>query len=209
MRRHSFLSGATAVFCQFPRKNAVHSRSFQRNGFRRTCLGHRICVDGMTARTAVADAVSCFCEAGNSLTIGVQCYEHTHTAVLESNCDLDSEHPDSVTDQIAQAVWDFEQEHAGHNPRAGSVILSDDILMIKLHEALTPAEMLLADTAVGAGWSHEVHNHLFPSASDSLWNEIERITGRRLCEVAEADARTAAIQYEFSTGTLVQVFQLV
>ena len=135
---------------------------------------------------------------------------NTHTAVLESNCDLDNEHPDSVTDQIAQAVWDFEQEHAGHNPGAVSVILSDDILMIKLHEALTPAEMLLSDTAVGAGWSHEFHNHLFPSASDSLWREIERVTGRRLYEAtAEAEARTAAIQHAFSTGTLVQVFRLV
>ena len=114
-----------------------------------------------------------------------------------------------MTDQIAQAVWEFEQEHAGHNPRAVSVVLSDDILVIKLHEALTPAEILLAGTAVGAGWLQECHNHLFPSASDSLWHEIERITGRRLQEAADTEARTAAIQYAFSTGTLVQVFRLV
>lgn len=135
---------------------------------------------------------------------------NTHTAALECNCDLDSEHPDSVTDQIAQAVWDFERERAGNIPRAVSVVLSDDILVIKLHESLTPAEMALAGTAVGAGWLQEFHNHLFPSASDSLWREIERVTGRRLYEAtAEGEAQTAAIQHAFSTGTLVQVFRLV
>ena len=135
---------------------------------------------------------------------------NTHATILECKCDVDSVSPDSLTDQIAQAVWDFEQQRAGHNPRAVSVVLSDDILVIKLHEALSPSEMLLAGTAVGAGWLQEFHNHLFPAAFDSLWNEIERITGKQLCEnPAEEEARTAAIRHAFSTGTLVQVFRLV
>ncbi len=49
-------------------------------------------------------------------------------------------------------------------------------------------------------------NSLFKISSDPLRQEIKRITGLEICEVAK-DKATAAVQV-FSVGTVVQVFLL-
>ncbi len=116
----------------------------------------------------------------------------------------------SMAQQIAQAAIAFEQRRTGnHVPRSVTVVLSEGTLVITLHEALSPAERLLARTPAGAAQVQEFHRQLFASSSDSLRQEIRRITGMEVCEAAaEIEPATGAVVQAFTTGTVVQVFHL-
>jgi uncharacterized protein YbcI len=115
----------------------------------------------------------------------------------------------SAARKIAEAATKFQFETTGHNPRAVSVVLSDETLVITLLDALTPAEKALTSTAQGASKVQNFHRELFASSSESLRKEIERITGRKVREaVAEVDPSTGAIVHAFTSGTMVQVFLL-
>ncbi len=111
--------------------------------------------------------------------------------------------------QIADAVSVFHEQSTGHAPKAVTVVLSEDTLVITLHEALTLAEKALARTAYGASQVQEFHRQLFATSSHTLLEEIKRITGRNVREAtAEVEPTTGAIVHAFTTGTLVQVFLL-
>src|SRR5688572_26052650 len=114
-----------------------------------------------------------------------------------------------IVRQIAEAASAFQQQRTGHAPKAVTVVLSEDTLVITLHEALTPAERNLALSAAGAAQVQEFHRQLFSHSSESLRLEIKRITGRDVREaVAEVDLATGAVVHAFTTGTMVQVFLL-
>ena len=82
-------------------------------------------------------------------------------------------------------------------------------LVVTLHEALSPAEKALARTPEGAVQVQEFHRQLFSSSADSLRQEIKRITGVAVGKAAaEIETTTGAIVHAFTTGTMVQVFQL-
>ncbi len=117
----------------------------------------------------------------------------------------------SMAQQIAQAAIAFEQRRTGnHGPRSVTVVLSEGTLVITLHEALSPAEKALAKTPAGAAQIQEFHRQLFANSSDSLRQEIRRITGLEVCEAnAEVEPVPAAVVQAFTTGNMVQVFQLV
>jgi uncharacterized protein YbcI len=116
----------------------------------------------------------------------------------------------TVAQQLAQAVHTFQKENSGHSPKLVTVVLSEDTLVITMHEALTIAEQLMAKSANGAAQVQEFHRQLFASTSESLRQEIERITGRQVREAAaEVEPTTGAIVHAFTTGTMVQVFLLV
>jgi uncharacterized protein YbcI len=139
----------------------------------------------------------------------------TNTEPFVTPLELDDDVPDSVTDQIAQAVWDFETNRTGGRPRAVSIVLNNDILVIKRHRALEVAErQVLAtdkfDTDKAASEGLKQKQHVL-TATDSIWQDIERITGRQLKEyTVEAESRFAAtIQKASLSGVLVQVFRLV
>ena len=111
--------------------------------------------------------------------------------------------------QVAEAASAFQQQRTGHAPQAVTVVLSEDTVVITLHEALTPAEKNLAKSAAGAAQVQEFHRQLFSHSSDSLQQEIKRITGREVREaVAEVEPTTGAVVHVFTTGTMVQVFLL-
>lgn len=111
--------------------------------------------------------------------------------------------------QVADAVMAFQQRTTGHSPAAVTVILSDETLVITLHEALSPAEKALAKSAEGAAKVQEFHRQLFSSSGQSLRQEIQRITGVEVREaVAEVEPMTGAVVYAFASGNMVQVFQL-
>jgi uncharacterized protein YbcI len=115
----------------------------------------------------------------------------------------------TIQQQIATAVNLFQMETTGHAPKSVSVVLSDDTLVMTLHEALTPAEKDLVKTAGGAAKVQEFHRQLFATSSNSLRQEIKRITGRNVHETtAEFDPMTGSIMHAFTTGTMVQVFLL-
>jgi hypothetical protein len=55
----------------------------------------------------------------------------------------------------------------------------------------------------------EFHRQLFKNSVDLLREEIQRITGVAVGEVAgEVETTTGAVVHAFTTGTMVQVFQL-
>jgi uncharacterized protein YbcI len=111
--------------------------------------------------------------------------------------------------QIADAVNAFQKRSTGHLPRVVTVVLSDDTLVITLHDALTPAEKALAQSADGAEKVQEFHRQLFKSAESELRKEIRRITGVAVREAAvEIETKTGAVVHAFTSGFMVQVFRL-
>ena len=115
----------------------------------------------------------------------------------------------TAAQQVAQAVMDFQRKTTGHAPKAVTVVLCQDTLVVALHEALSPAEMDLARSAEGAARLQEFHRQLFSTSSQSLRDEIKRITGVDVREaIAEVEPATGAVVCAFASGTMVQVFQL-
>src|ERR1041385_6583244 len=116
----------------------------------------------------------------------------------------------TMAKEIAQAAIAFEQRRTGsHVPKSVTVVLSEGTLVITLHEALSPAEKELARTAAGAAQVQEFHRQLFASSSDSLRQEINRITGMEVREAtAEVEPASGAVVQAFTTGAVVQVFLL-
>jgi len=114
-----------------------------------------------------------------------------------------------MAEQVAQAARAFQQQRTGHAPKAVTVVLGEDTLVITLHDALSPAEKALAQSAAGAAQVQEFHRQLFSSSAESLREEIKRITGREVREaVAEVEPATGSLVQVFTTGTMVQVFLL-
>jgi len=115
----------------------------------------------------------------------------------------------NMAQQIARAAKAFEQERTGHGPRSVTVVLSDDTLVITLRGALSEAEKALAKDPEGAAKVQEFHRQLFASAAGTLRQEIERITGVKVCEaMAEIEPRAGTVATAFASGTMVQVFLL-
>lgn len=115
----------------------------------------------------------------------------------------------TAAQQVAQAVMDFQQKTTGHAPKAVTVVLCQDTLVVALHEALSAAEMDVAKSPEGAARLQEFHRQLFATSSQSLREEIKRITGVDVREaIAEVEPTTGAVVCAFARGTMVQVFQL-
>ena len=115
----------------------------------------------------------------------------------------------TVAQEIARAACAFEQRLTGRAPRAVAVVLSGETLVITLHGVLSPAERALAQTPDGAAEVQEYHRRLFASSFDELRQEIKRITGVEVREVAaEIEPATGTVVKAFTTGTVVQVFLL-
>src|SRR5712692_7992058 len=116
----------------------------------------------------------------------------------------------NMAEQIAQAAIAFEQRRTGnHVPKSVTVVLSEGTLVITLHEALSPAERQLAKSPAGAAQVQEFHRQLFASSSESLRQEIRRITGVEVREAtAEVEPATGTAVQVFTTGAMVQVFLL-
>lgn len=116
----------------------------------------------------------------------------------------------TIAQQIAQAAIAFEQRRTGNPvPKSVTVVLSEGTLVITLHDALSPAEKELSKTAAGAAQVQEFHRQMFASSSDSLRQEINRITGMKVREAAaQVEPASGAVVHAFTSGAVVQVFQL-
>jgi uncharacterized protein YbcI len=111
--------------------------------------------------------------------------------------------------RVARAAHEFLVKCTGRPPAAVTVVLSDDTLVITLHEALSEAEKTLAQTPEGATQVQEFHRQLFLTSVDALRDDIRRITGVAVREAAvEIETSTGAVVHAFTSGTMVQVFQL-
>lgn len=132
-----------------------------------------------------------------------------NSITLKCDENSDNERSGSVAELIAYAACSFQKKTTGHSPKAVTVVLSEDTLVITLHEALTPAEQALTKSVSGASQVQEFHRQLFAASSETLRQEIKSITGREVREAAaEVEPTTGAIVHAFTTGTTVQVFLL-
>jgi uncharacterized protein YbcI len=115
----------------------------------------------------------------------------------------------SVAEQLAKAASDYQKRRSGHAPAAVTVVLSQDMLVITLAGALTPAEMRMASTPEGRAKVQEFHRLLFADSSAEFRQEIKRITGVEVREsVAEIESMTGTVVHAFTSGTAVHVYQL-
>lgn len=111
--------------------------------------------------------------------------------------------------KVGDAIIAFQTSSTGHVPKAVTVVLSDETLVVTLHEGLSPAEILLSRTTEGAAQVQEYHRRLFESSSGELRQAIMRITGVAVREAAvEVETATGAVVHAFTSGVMVQVFQL-
>ena len=115
----------------------------------------------------------------------------------------------TMAQQVAEAISVFQEKRTGYPPKAVTVVLSENTLVVTLHEALSPAEKALAGTPEGAAQVQEFHRELFKSSVDLLREEIKRITGVAVGEAAaEVETTTGAVVHAFTSGAMVQVFRL-
>lgn len=111
--------------------------------------------------------------------------------------------------ELAEIALAMQSERTGHTPKAVTVVASDETVVLTLHEALTPAEKILASTESGAAKVEQYHRALFAVSCDELRKEIQRLTGRKVREAAVVvEPATGAIVHAFTSGTVVQIFQL-
>ena len=116
----------------------------------------------------------------------------------------------NITEQLARVARRLQEQRTGHTPKAVTVVLSEDTLVVTLHEALTPAEKALALSPEGAAQVQEFHRQLFASSTAEMREEIMRITGRQVREAAaEIETATGTVVHAFTTGAMVQVFLLL
>ena len=117
--------------------------------------------------------------------------------------------PSTMAQQVADAIIKYQTERTGIAPKSVTVVLSDDTLVVTLHDALSPAEINLSQTSEGANSVREFHRQLFESSIDGLRAEINRITGLSIREAAaEVETASGAVIHAFTSGTMVQVFRL-
>jgi uncharacterized protein YbcI len=115
----------------------------------------------------------------------------------------------SVAQKVARAAAAFHCERTGHEPKVAIAALSDDTIVITLHDALTPAMEALARSPAGVPRVQAYYRQLFVDSADSLRQEIKRITGVVVREaVAEVDATTGVMVHAFTSGNMVEVFLL-
>jgi uncharacterized protein YbcI len=115
----------------------------------------------------------------------------------------------TMAQRVALAASAFQQQRTGHTPKAVTVALSGETLVMTLHGALSPAERALAKSPAGAAQVQEYHRQLFNSSADTLREEFKRITGVEVREAAaEVEPVTGTAVQVFKTGTMVQVFLL-
>jgi len=114
-----------------------------------------------------------------------------------------------MAQQVALAASAFQQQRTGHTPRAVTVVLNENMAVVTLHEALSPAEKALARSPAGAAQVQEFHRQLFASSCAELRRQIKEITGVEVREATtEIETTTGAVVQVFTNGTMVQVFLL-
>lgn len=117
--------------------------------------------------------------------------------------------PSNRAQLVAEAAREFHEKQRGHLPGAVTVVLSEGVLVITLHDALSPAEKALAASTEGAQKVQEFHKRLFEQSCDVLRKDVERITGVVVRDAAtEMLPASGTVVYTFAGGTIVQVFLL-
>jgi len=159
----------------------------------------------MMLQTAAFDSIRC-----SSCGLPIVTTDRTPSSLsLLIGATMNMPPPVPVLEELAKVAKDLQQERTGRPPKAVTVVIGDDMLVITLHEALSPAERLMSETAAGAANVQDFHRQLFAVSSAQLRDEIKRITGRTVREAAvEVEPVTGTVVHAFTSGNVVQIFQL-
>ncbi len=111
--------------------------------------------------------------------------------------------------QLAEIAGVQQQLRTGHPPKQVDVAFAGDALIVVLHDALTTAEKNLSQDPNAASQLQAFHRELFHNSSNSMNQEIERITGRNVREaVGGMETESGSLLYASATGAMVQVYML-
>jgi len=115
----------------------------------------------------------------------------------------------NIAQEIAKATIAFQRECTGVAPASVTVLLGEKTLVVRLHDALSPAERLLAKTPDGAAHVEEYHRQLFRNSAAMLHTELQRILGVEVHESnVEIEPAMGRLVEVLPSGDLVQVFRL-
>lgn len=116
----------------------------------------------------------------------------------------------TMAQKVAKAIEEFQQKRTGVSPKAMTIVLSGETLVVTMHDALSNAEKESSRTQEGAEKIQDFHRKLFQASVEELREKIKEITGVAVSEAAtEVEPLTGAVVHAFTTGTVVQVFRLV
>ena len=83
----------------------------------------------------------------------------------------------SVAERVADVAATYQLQVTGHAASAVSVVISEDVLVVTLHGALSDAERSLAQSPEGARRVQEFHREMFAHSSQQLRDQIKEIIG--------------------------------
>ena len=111
--------------------------------------------------------------------------------------------------QLAEIAGVQQQLRTGHPPKQVDIAFAGDTLVMVLHDALTTAEKQLSQDPHAANQLQAFHRELFLSSSNTMKQEIARVTGRTVREtVCELEAGFGSLVYAAATGMMIQVYML-
>ena len=111
--------------------------------------------------------------------------------------------------QLAEIAGVQQQLRTGHPPKQVEVAFAGDALVMVLQDALTIAEKTLSQDPHAANQLKALHRELFLSSTNTMNQEIARITGRTVRETAsEIETASGSLVYAAATGVMIQVYML-
>jgi uncharacterized protein YbcI len=113
----------------------------------------------------------------------------------------------SIGQKIARAARAFENRRTKHGHKWVAVFMNENTVVIALHGSLTSAESALSQSPLGAAQVREFHRLLVATASETLIQKIERITGTVVRDTgAEIEPTTGSVVHLFTTDTVGEKF---
>ncbi len=103
---------------------------------------------------------------------------------------------ETVGQKIARAARDSEGRQTAHGREWAAVFMNEDTIVIALYGRLTDAEKTLVRSPAGAAQVREFHRQLFASATETLAQQIRRVTGMEIRDkTADIDPLTGEIRW--------------
>ena len=104
-----------------------------------------------------------------------------------------------IEDELTKAIVQFEKEYFGRGPLEARTYILHDMILVRMHGILTPAEQKLAESRDGMLMVKDMRRQLFETSRPYLAELVRRITGCRL----------VSLHTDMSTGTGERIVVLV
>lgn len=104
-----------------------------------------------------------------------------------------------IEDEFNKAMVRFEKEYFGRGPVEARTYILHDMILVRMHGILTPAEQRLAESRDGMFSVKDMRRQLFETSRPYLVEMVRQITGCRL----------VSLHTDMSTGTGERIVVLV